>query len=139
MEGSHYVNWNSIAARIVAVYRTEIQRPCLTVKGFNINLVQFLPPYLVVIGNVHVYSFRCTISRVQRRAPKTVLRARNLVYEKLQFIKAWQYLWQGGTYYEGLLLIKWHDSLITWSCLITWQTKASLLLQYLLPWNLARW
>ena len=27
------------------------------------------------------------------------------------------------TYFDGLLRIKLHDSLITWSCKITWQTK----------------
>ena len=28
------------------------------------------------------------------------------------------------TYHEGLMSIKWHDTLITWSCRITWHTKA---------------
>ena len=62
---------------------TEIERPFLAAKGSNTNLVLFLPPYYVIISNVHVCSFTCTISCVHGRAPKTVLRARNLVYEKL--------------------------------------------------------
>ena len=47
------------------------------------NLVQFVPLYHVIMNNVHVWSFTCTISNFHGRAPKTVLRARNLVYEKL--------------------------------------------------------
>ena len=62
---------------------TEIGRPLLAAKGFNNNLVQCLPPYYVIISNVHVCSFTCMISHVHRGAPKTVLRARNLVYEKV--------------------------------------------------------
>ena len=50
----------------------------LRAKGFNTNLVQFLPPY--VFSNIHVCSFTCT--NVNGRAPKTVLRARNPVHEK---------------------------------------------------------
>ena len=42
-----------------------------------------LPLYHIIIDNMHVCSFMCTISHVHGRAPKTVLRARNLVYEKL--------------------------------------------------------
>ena len=71
-----------------AIYRTKIERPFLAAKGFNTNLVQFLPPYHVIISKTHVCSFTCTISNVHARAPKTVLHARNLVYQKLQFMKA---------------------------------------------------
>ena len=62
---------------------TKIERPFLAAKGFNTNLVQCLPPYYVIISNVHVCSFTRTISHVNRSAPKTVLHARNLVYEKI--------------------------------------------------------
>ena len=62
---------------------TEIERPFLAAQGFNTNLVQCLPPYFVIISNVHVCSFTCTISHVHTRAPKTVLHARNLLYEKI--------------------------------------------------------
>ena len=51
-------------------------------KGFNTNFVQSLPLYQVIISNVLVYSFTLTIPHVHGRAPKTILRARNLVYEK---------------------------------------------------------
>ena len=42
-------------------------------------------------------------------------------------------------YLDGLLPIKSHDPLITWSCKITWQAKIiiSSLPQYLWPQNLA--
>ena len=66
-----------------AVSRTEIGRLFLAAKGFNANLVQFLLAYHVVISNVHVSSFMCTISQMHRCAPKMVLHAQNLVYEKL--------------------------------------------------------
>ena len=62
---------------------TEIERPFLAAKGVNTNLVQCLPPYYVIISNVHVFSFTCMISHVNRPAPKTVLHARNLLYDKL--------------------------------------------------------
>ena len=62
---------------------TEIERPFLAAKCFNTNLVQCLPPYFVIISNMHVCSLACTISHLHRRAPKTVLRARKLVYEKI--------------------------------------------------------
>ena len=65
------------------MHRTEIERPFSTAKGFNTNLVQFLPPCYVITSNVHVCSFACTIFHVHGRAPKTVLEARNLVHEKL--------------------------------------------------------
>ena len=61
----------------------EIERLFLAAKGFNTNLVQCLPPFFVIISNVHVCSFTCTISHVHRRAPKTVLGAQNLVYKKI--------------------------------------------------------
>ena len=89
IEGSHHINWNSIIYRKVAIHMTEIERPFLAVKGFNANLLQCLPPYYV-ISNVHVCFFMCTISHVHRHAPKTVLYAQNLVYEKILI-------------YEGLL------------------------------------
>ena len=60
MEGSHHVNSNSIIYRKRAIHKTEIEMPFLAVKGFNTNLVQFLPLYHVIISNVHVYSFSCT-------------------------------------------------------------------------------
>ena len=59
---------------------TEIERLFLDAKGFNTNLVQFLP-YHVIISNVHVCPFTCTIFQIHGRATKTVLRARDLVYE----------------------------------------------------------
>ena len=62
---------------------TKIERPFLAAKGFNTNLVQCLPPYYVIISTVHIYPFTCMISHVHRHAPKTVLHAQNLVYEKI--------------------------------------------------------
>ena len=46
-----------------------------------------------------------------------------------------------GTYLEGLLPLKSHDAMITWSCEITWQTKTiiSPLPQCLRPPNMAAW
>ena len=66
---------------------TKIERPFLAAKGFNTNLVQCLPPYYVIISNVHICSLTCTILHVYRRAPKTVLHAQNLVYEKVIIYK----------------------------------------------------
>ena len=66
-----------------AIHGTEIERPFLAAKGFNTNLVQFLPKHHVIISNVDVCSFMCTISYVHGRASKTVSGARNLVHEKL--------------------------------------------------------
>ena len=83
MEGSHHVNWNSTIYRKGAVHRIEREKPLLAAKAFDTNLVQLLPPYHVIISNVQVCSFMCTISHVHGRAPKTVLRAQNLAYEKL--------------------------------------------------------
>ena len=77
MEGSHYVNWNSIIYRKKAIHRTEIQRPFLAAKGFNTNLVQFLLLH-VILSNVHNFSplmHGCVL--------KTVLSAQNLVYKIL--------------------------------------------------------
>ena len=65
-----------------AIHRTEIEKPLLAAKGFNANLVKFLPPYDVIISFLYVCYCTCKISHVKGRAPKTVLRARNLVYEK---------------------------------------------------------
>ena len=62
---------------------TETERPFLATKDFNTNLVQCLPPYYVIISNLHVYSFMCMISHVHRHAPKTVLHTRNLVSKKI--------------------------------------------------------
>ena len=59
MEGSHHVNSNSIIYRKRAIHKTEIEMPFLAVKGFNTNLVQFLPLYHVIISNMHVCSVRC--------------------------------------------------------------------------------
>ena len=70
------------------MHKTEIERPFLAANSFNTTLVHFLPPYHVIISNLHVCSFTCMIFHVHGRAPKTVLRARNLVYEKLKFMKA---------------------------------------------------
>ena len=61
---------------------TKIERPFLAANGFNTNLVHFLPLYHVIISNMHVCSFTCTISHVHWLATKTVLRAQDLVYEK---------------------------------------------------------
>ena len=74
--------WNSVIYSKEAVHRTEIESPFLAAKGFKTNLLHFLPPYHVIFSNVHVF-FMGTISHVHGREPKTVLRARNLVYEKL--------------------------------------------------------
>ena len=68
---------------------TDIERSFLPAKGFNTNLVYFVRPYHVIISNMHVCSFMCTISHVLGRAPKMVLHAQNLVYQKLEFMKAW--------------------------------------------------
>ena len=63
MEGSHHVNQNSIIYRKGAVYtQTEIERSFLSAKGFNTNLVQFLPLYNVIMSIMHICSFTCMIS-----------------------------------------------------------------------------
>ena len=64
------------------IYTWLIERPFLAAQSFNTNLVQCLPPYFVIIINMHVCSFMCTISHVHMRAPKTVLHAQNLLYKK---------------------------------------------------------
>ena len=46
-----------------------------------------MPPYHVIISNVHVCSFRGMTSHMHKRAPKMVLRARNLVNKKLYSMK----------------------------------------------------
>ena len=83
MEHSYHVNRNSIASRKVTKRKTVTERPLLVAKGFRTNLVQFLPLYHVIVSSVHVCSFTCTIPHVHKRAPKMVLHARNLVYQKL--------------------------------------------------------
>ena len=47
---------------------------------FNTNLEQFIMLYHVIISNIKVCSFTCTISHMHVHAPKTVLHARKLVY-----------------------------------------------------------
>ena len=54
---------------------TKMERLLLAAMGFNSNLVPFLPPYYVIISNVHVCSFTGTISHGHGRAPKLVLLA----------------------------------------------------------------
>ena len=58
---------------------TEIERLFLAGQGFNSNLVQCLPPYFVIISNMHICSFTCTISHMHMNAPKMVLHAQNLL------------------------------------------------------------
>ena len=65
-----------------------MERPFLVAKSFNTNLVQFLPPYHVIIDNAHVCYFTCTISHVHGRAPKTILSTKSraqkiIIYEGL--------------------------------------------------------
>ena len=62
---------------------TELERLFLAAKGFNTNLVQCLPPYYVIISNVHICSFTCMLSHVHRHTPKMVLHVRNLMLEKI--------------------------------------------------------
>ena len=82
MKGSHHVNSNSLIFRKGAIHKTEIEA-FSEAKDFNTNLVHFLPLHYVIISNLHVCSFTCSTSRMHGRAPKTVLHAQNLVYEKL--------------------------------------------------------
>ena len=58
---------------------TEIEMPFLAAQGFNTNLVQCLPPYFIIISNMHVCFFTCTISHTHMHAPKMVLHAQNLL------------------------------------------------------------
>ena len=58
----------------------EAHRVFLAGKGFNTNLVYFLPPSHVIISNVHICSFTGTTSLVHKHASKMVLHARNLMY-----------------------------------------------------------
>ena len=53
MERSHHINWNSKIYRKGAIRGAEIERSFLAGKGFNTNLVQFLPLY-VINSNKHV-------------------------------------------------------------------------------------
>ena len=55
------------------MYMTEIGRLFLAAKGFNINLVHFLPLCYVIISNLYICFFTGTISHVYGRALKTVL------------------------------------------------------------------
>ena len=83
MEGNHHVKCDSITYRKGAVHRTERERLFLAAKGFNNNLVQFLPLYHV-ISNVCICSFMCTrIPYVHGHASKRVLGAQDLVYKNL--------------------------------------------------------
>ena len=59
MEGSRHINLNNVICRKRAIYRTEIERPLLAAKGFNTNLVQFLPPFDVIILLFHMHDFPC--------------------------------------------------------------------------------
>ena len=79
----HHVNWNSIIYRKGEAHSTEKEWLLLAAKGFNTNLVQFLLRYHVIISNVHVCSFKCTISHVQGCATKMALCAQNLMYKEL--------------------------------------------------------
>ena len=81
MEGSH-ANWKSTIYRKGAVHCTQIERSFSATKSFNTSLEHILLPY-VIISNVHVCSFTGTIFHVHERATRTVLRARNLMHEKL--------------------------------------------------------
>ena len=69
---------------------TEIEKPFPAASGFNTKLVHLPMPYHVIISTLHVRSFMGIISHMYWRATKAVLRARNLVYEKLKYMKAWQ-------------------------------------------------
>ena len=67
---------------------TVIERPFLATKSFNTSLVNFLQLCYFIVSNDHVCSFKDTISHVRGGcAPKMVLCAQNLVYEKLEFMK----------------------------------------------------
>ena len=70
----------SIIYRKGAIHRTEVERPFLAVKGFDANLVQFLPPYHVIISNMHIFSFTCTNVHLKRF----------YVHGKLEFMKAYE-------------------------------------------------
>ena len=73
--------YKKVVYRKGAIHRTEIARPFLAAKGFNTNLEQFIMLYHVIISNVNVCSFTCTISHMHVHVPKTVLDARKLVYD----------------------------------------------------------
>ena len=81
MEGRHHANWSSVIYREGAVHRTETETPFLPAKDFNANLIHFLPPYHVIISNMHCvcFFFTSTISYVHGCAPKMVLHGQNLV------------------------------------------------------------
>ena len=56
---------------------TEKQRLFLAAKGFNTNLVQCLPPYYVIISNVHLLFYIHNFPRAQSYNRK------NMIYEGL--------------------------------------------------------
>ena len=62
---------------------TEIERLFVAAKGFSTTLIHFLAPHYIIISNVHICSFTCTISYMHGCAPKIVLGAPNLMYDKL--------------------------------------------------------
>ena len=98
------MNWKSIIYRKRAIHRTEIERPLLAVKGFNTNLLHVLLMCHVIISNVHVCSFTGTISHVHGCEHKTVLRAWNLEYEKLWFMKGCK-VWKKNRFANKQLML----------------------------------
>ena len=83
MERGQSSNWYIIIYRKEVIHMTEIERLFLAAQSFNTNLVQCLPPYFVIISNMHVCCFMCTISHVHMHAPKMVLHTQNLLYKKI--------------------------------------------------------
>ena len=71
-----------------AVHRIQNREAAFSCQGFNTNLVHFLSLCHAINSNVYVCSLTCMISHVHRCAPKTVLHAQNLKYEKFYFMKA---------------------------------------------------
>ena len=68
------------------IHRTEIARPFLVAKGLNTNLVHFLLPYHVIIGNVYVCSFKaqlttCTEVHLKRFACTKSCVQKIIIYE----------------------------------------------------------
>ena len=59
---------------------TKIERLFVAAIVFNTNLLKFLPPYHVIISNIHICFFKGMISHMHRHAPKTVSWAQNFVY-----------------------------------------------------------
>ena len=83
MKSNPQVNWNNIIYRNGATHRTEIKRPLSAAKGFDTNLVQFLPLYHVIIRNINICFVISTIFYVHRHGTKMVFHAQNLVHAKL--------------------------------------------------------